>query len=210
MCDAKDFDHWAKSYDEDVTQSDQAETFPFAGYAQVLDRVAKLVLAHEPGYLLDLGTGSGTLAACPYEAGWKVTAVDFSEEMLKQARLRMPQATFIVSDFSAGFPQELAKRSYDSIVMTYAFHHLTYEKQVAFLCSLVPHLRSNGKILIGDIAFETQSDLESCQKRFPGDWDDGEFYPILSDIQAQLTNFRVEYEVISFCTGIFQVSNPEQ
>ena len=63
MCDANDFDHWADSYDEDVIQSDQTETFPFSSYTQVLDRFSNLVLANEPGQLLDLGTGSGTLAS---------------------------------------------------------------------------------------------------------------------------------------------------
>ncbi|MDD3474097.1 MAG: class I SAM-dependent methyltransferase [Syntrophaceae bacterium] len=102
MCDANAFDQWADSYDEDVAQSDQAETFPFAGYAQVLDRITTQVLANEPGNLLDIGTGSGVLAARLYQAGWQITAVDFSEEMLNQARQRMPRAEFILSDFSAG------------------------------------------------------------------------------------------------------------
>lgn len=206
MCDADDFNQWAESYDEDVSQSDQAETFPFAGYAQVLDGIAKLVLTHEPGQLLDLGTGSGTLTSRFYQAGWQVTAVDFSEEMLKQARLRMPQATFIISDFSAGFPQELTENSYDFIIMTYAFHHLTYENQAPFLRSLMPHLRARGKILIGDIAFETQSDLDACQKRFPDDWDEEEFYPIITAIQPQLPELLIDYEIISFCASVIQIS----
>lgn len=33
MCDAGDFYQWVEIYDEDIIQSDQAETFPFAGYA---------------------------------------------------------------------------------------------------------------------------------------------------------------------------------
>ncbi len=205
MCDSNEFDRWAESYDDDVIQSDQAASFPFAGYAQVLDRIAKLILEREPGDLLDIGTGSGTLAARIYEGGWNVTAVDFSEEMLKLARHRMPQATFIVSDFSSGIPRELVEKSFDIIIMTYAFHHLAYKKQPAFLRSLVPHLRANGKILIGDIAFETQSELDACHRRFPADWDDEEYYPILTEIQAQLPEFQVTFEVISFCAGIFQV-----
>lgn len=87
----------------------------------MLDRISGLVLAHEPSQLLYLGTGSGTLAARFYQAGWQVTAVDFSEEMLNQARQRMPNAVFILSNFSSGLPQELAGRSFDFIVMTYAF-----------------------------------------------------------------------------------------
>ena len=209
MCDANDFDRWAESYDEDVIQSDQAETFPFAGYAQVLDRISNLVLAKEPGQLLDLGTGSGTLASRFYQAGWQVTAVDFSDEMLNQARQRMPNAVFVLSDFSVDLPQELVGSSFDFIVMTYAFHHLVYGKQADFIRSLMPLVTKNGKILIGDIAFETQTDLKVCQKRFPGDWDEEEFYPILSEIKAQLPELQVDYEVVSFCAGVFRVSKPD-
>jgi len=207
MCEADDFDHWAESYEEDVIQSDQAETFPFAGYTQVLDRISNLVLANETGQLLDLGTGSGTLASRFYQSGWQVTAVDFSEEMLNQARQRMPNADFILSDFSLGLPRELEHRSFDFIVMTYAFHHLKYEKQADFVRSLMPFLNGNGKILIGDITFETQTDLITCQKRFPGDWDEEEFYPILTEIQAQLHGLQVDYEVVSFCAGIIIISS---
>ena len=207
MCDANAFDHWADSYDEDVTQSDQAGTFPFAGYAQVLDRIATQVLAHKPAKLLDVGTGSGVLAARFYQAGCQITAVDFSEEMLNQARQRMPTAEFILSDFSAGLTKRLAGRLFDFIVMTYALHHLEYKKQVEFLRSLLALLKEDGKILIGDICFETQSDLAVCQKRFPGEWDEDEFYPILSEIQQHLPETRVAYEVVSFCSGVVQISN---
>ncbi|NLB71359.1 MAG: methyltransferase domain-containing protein [Chloroflexi bacterium] len=206
MCDANAFDHWANNYDEDVFQSDHDATFPFAGYARVLARITRLVLTRKPGKLLDIGTGSGTLAARFYQAGWNITAVDFSEEMLKQARLRMPGASFFVHDFSTGLPQVLLERSYDFIVMTYALHHLEYKEQVEFLHSLLPILRENGKILIGDIAFETQSDLDACQRRFADAWDEEEFYPVFTELQRQLLEFKIDFEVVSFCAGVIQIS----
>ena len=111
MTDAPLFDRWAGSYDEDVAESDQRAAFPFAGYAEVLNRIAKLVFTRKPGELLDLGTGSGTLAVRFYKTGLKVTAVDFSEEMLKQARARMPQVVFKVISFCAGVIQVSAETS---------------------------------------------------------------------------------------------------
>ncbi len=208
MGDANSFNTWAQEYDQDVIKSDQEESFPFSGYRQVLDRIASLVLARQPGRLLDIGTGTGILAGRFYQSGWQVTAVDFSEEMLNQARLRMPDAEFILGDFSAGLADRMAGRCFDFIVMTYALHHLRYKEQTDFLRSLVPLLKNEGKILIGDIAFETQSDLEICQKRFLGDWDEEEFYPILSDINGNLPGLKTDYEVISFCAGVIQISNP--
>jgi len=96
--------------------------------------------------------------------------------------------------------------SFDFITMTYALHHLRYEKQAEFIRSLIPLLRENGKILVGDIAFETRSDLEACQKRFPGEWDEDEYYPILTETEKQLSDLQVHFEVVSFCAGIFEVS----
>ena len=206
MSDSEVFDRWADNYDDDVAQSDQAETFPFAGYGKVLDTISRKVLSRKPGHLLDIGTGSGILAARFYHAGWEVTALDFSEEMLRQARQRMPAAKFILSDFSNELSQELSGMSFDFITMTYALHHLRYEKQAEFIRSLIPLLRENGRIMVGDIAFETLSDLEACQKRFPGEWDEDEYYPILTETEKQLSDLQVHFEVVSFCAGIVEVS----
>lgn len=75
----------------------------------------------------------------------------------------------------------------------YVFHPLKYERQGDFLRSLIPLLKENGKNLIGDIAFDTQSDLIASQKRFPRDWDVEEFYPILTKIQTQLPELQVKH-----------------
>lgn len=171
----------------------------------MLDTISRQVLSRKPGHLLDIGTGSGILASRFYQAGWEVTALDFSEEMLRQARRRMPAAKFILSDFSNELSQELSGISFDFITMTYALHHLRYEKQAEFIRSLIPLLRENGKILVGDIAFETLSDLKDCQQRFPRDWDEDEYYPILTEIEKQLSDLRVHFEVVSFCAGVFEV-----
>ena len=204
--DASHFDNWAEDYENDVRESNQAESYPFAGYDRVLDRIACFVLAEPVGKILDLGTGSGTLASRLYDAGWEISAVDFSEEMLKQARERMPEASFLIADFSKALPKELNGQKFDFIVMTYAFHHIEYEKQVDFLRSLLPFLTENGKILLGDISFETKEDLENVKLQSDGVWDDEEFYPIIEELRAQLPDLHFEHEVISLCAAVMKLS----
>lgn len=203
--DASHFDDWAEDYENDVRESNQTESYPFAGYDRVLDRIACFVLAEPVGRVLDLGTGSGTLACRLYDAGWKISAVDFSEEMLKQARERMPEASFLIADFAKELPKELDGQKFDFIVMTYAFHHIEYEKQVDFLRSLLPLLTENGKILIGDISFETKKDFEKAKLQSGGEWDDEEFYPIVEELRAQLPDLHFEHEVISFCATVMRI-----
>ena len=203
--DASHFDNWAEDYENDVRESNQAESYPFAGYDRVLDRIAGFVLAERVGKLLDLGTGSGTLASRLYDVGWKISAVDFSEEMLKQARERMPEASFLIADFSKALPKELDGQKFDFIVMTYAFHHLEYEKQADFLRSLLPLLIENGKILLGDISFETKKGFEKARLQSGEEWDDEEFYPIVEELRAQLPDLHFEHEVISFCATVMRI-----
>ena len=205
--DASLFDNWADNYDNDVKASDQAESYPFAGYERVLDIIEKLVLTEPVGKVLDLGTGSGTLASRFYDEGWGISAIDFSEEMLKQARERMPEARFLIADFAKVLPKELDGEKFDFIVMTYAFHHIEYEKQADFLRSLLPLLTENGKILLGDISFETKEDMEKAKLKSGEGWDDEEFYPIIEELRAQLPDLHFEHEVISFCATVMRISN---
>lgn len=49
--------------------------------------------------VLDLGCGSGVLAASLLDAGYDVTGIDVSQAMIDLARARAPQATFICASF---------------------------------------------------------------------------------------------------------------
>jgi ubiquinone/menaquinone biosynthesis C-methylase UbiE len=53
------FDDWADNYDVAVTDGE----FPFDGYEQVLDEVARLADVKPQMRILDLGIGTGNLAA---------------------------------------------------------------------------------------------------------------------------------------------------
>ena len=74
MLDQEGFNRWTEKYDGYVQESDEAGTYPFAGYRQVLAEIAGRVLAgpaaasagrRDPSAprVLDLGFGTATLTS---------------------------------------------------------------------------------------------------------------------------------------------------
>ncbi len=55
----QEFDLWAGSYDKSVGLSDQQNTYPFAGYRQVLNEIYRGVLSQPAKTVLDIGFGTG-------------------------------------------------------------------------------------------------------------------------------------------------------
>ena len=100
MLDSKGFDNWSTEYDEAVKQSDEADAYPFAGYETVLDTIDQTI--KENSDVLDLGFGTCTLTARLYDKGCRIAGQDFSEEMVKTAQQKMPEALLRKQDFRKG------------------------------------------------------------------------------------------------------------
>lgn len=98
------FNDWAPTYDADVAWAEQNNLYPFAGYTRLLQMVTARTLAHPGNSVLDLGCGTAQLTWRLYEMGKHITAVDFSAEMLRQAKEKMPQSCLIQHDFVLGLP----------------------------------------------------------------------------------------------------------
>ena len=174
MLDHKGFDLWADGYDRSVNLSDDDNTYPFAGYKRVLARIYEQVRQGSGTRVLDIGFGTGVLTAKLYENGYDITGIDFSERMLQIAREKMPRARLIQYDFSKGLPAELGDSKFDSIVCTYAIHHLDDASKIVFLKELRCHLNPGGRIYVGDIAFPTRAELNACRERCADEWDEDE------------------------------------
>ena len=69
MLSKEGFDLWADGYDRAVGLSDEGNTYPFAGYRDVLGGIFRIIMEKENAAVLDLGFGTGTLAAKLYEHG---------------------------------------------------------------------------------------------------------------------------------------------
>ena len=186
MLNSKGFDLWADGYDKTVGISDEESTYPFAGYKEVLGLIFKAIMETTNAVVLDIGFGTGTLTMKLYEQGCSIFEQDFSARMIALASEKMPDAHLYQGDFSKGLVEPLQNRHYDYIVATYSLHHLTDAQKSVFLTELRDHLKENGKIMIGDVAFETRKDLERCRLAAGDAWDDEEIYFVAEELRKDL------------------------
>ena len=198
------FDLWADGYDKTVGLSDEADTYPFAGYRKILGSIFRTVLEVPNAAVLDIGFGTGTLTVRLYERGCSIYGQDFSSRMLELAAAKMPNAHLYQGDFSKGLAEPLRNRRYDFIIATYALHHLTDPQKVAFLSSLRVQLNEGGKLLIGDVAFKTRADLEQCRRDAGAGWDPDEIYFVLDELKPFFPS--VSFQQVSRCAGIMSLA----
>ena len=78
MLDNKGFDLWADGYDKAVGLSDEENTYPFAGYKEVLGWIYRVIMDKPGAVVLDVGFGTAALTARLYENGCAVYGQDFS------------------------------------------------------------------------------------------------------------------------------------
>jgi putative AdoMet-dependent methyltransferase len=201
------FDDWAASYDSDIEAGDRPDAFPFAGYTQVLDRVAALAQASAGMHILDLGCGTGNLAGRFVKRGCAVTGWDFSGQMLARAWSKWPQATFIQVDLSGVWPA-MQERRFERIVSTYALHHFDLPDKARILRSLGErYLTPGGWMVVGDIAFETTAAREAACRQWPEECDDDEYFWAADETASAFSaaGLAVSFEQISMCGGIFTI-----
>lgn len=196
----QEFDIWAGSYDKSVGLSDEQNTYPFAGYRQVLNEIYRGVLSQPAKTVLDIGFGTGALTAKLYQQGCRIFGQDFSQKMIEMAQKKMPQAQLYQGDFSHGLAEPLTQRTYDTIVATYSLHHLEDGQKVLFLQNLLPLLNPSGRIYIGDVAFATRADLEACKQASGEEWDIEEFYFVYEELKPALPGLT--FTSCSFCAGV--------
>lgn len=200
MLNAKGFDLWAGGYDRSVQLSEASDEYPFAGYKDVLNAVYRAVHARAHASVLDLGFGTGVLAAKLYAEGYAVSGVDFSPRMIALARVKMPAARLLQADFTQGFPAALHGERFDFIISTYAMHHLTDPQKAALWHALLQQLAPDGALIIGDVAFATEAEQEACRLRAGDGWDNDEAYVVAQRFYSEFPG--LQFERISHCAGI--------
>lgn len=203
MLDNKGFDLWADGYDKFVGISDEDNTYPFAGYKKILGSIYKTIMEKPNAEVLDIGFGTATLATKLYENGCVIYGQDFSARMIELASEKMPDAHLYQGDFTQGLVEPLKQKSYDFIVATYSIHHLTDEQKVLFIKELLDHLKDGGKILIGDVAFESRSELNECKEKCGDKWDTDEIYCVVDELRSEFPG--LSFEKMTYCSGILKV-----
>ena len=203
MFDSKGFDSWADNYDKDMEIEAAKNSYPFAGYREVHESITETILQKKGATVLELGFGTGTMASELYNNGCEIYGQDYSARMTELAQAKIPGAHLYQKDFGEGIAEPLLERKYDFIVATYAMHHLTDEQKIALIHDLLSLLEQGGKILIGDIAFETRDAMEACRQEYIDEWDDEEYYFAADEFAKEFP--ELTFEKISFCGGILTI-----
>jgi len=197
---SSDFDTWAGTYDNDVVSA----RFPFDGYARVLDTVVALADARPGLSVLDLGTGTGNLAARFATLGCKLWCTDFSAAMLEKARSKLPAAHFIRHDLRVPWPPELDRR-FDRVVSAYVFHHFGLDEKIRLVKSLLDeHLLPGGRLVIADIAFPDEAALDGVRRAAGEAWEEEPYWIASQALPAlEQAGLRLAYRQVSSCAGVF-------
>jgi putative AdoMet-dependent methyltransferase len=143
------FQDWADSYDDTVTGKDVEYQAVFEHYESILDEVA----SRAKGRVVEFGPGTGNLTKKLLDAGFEVIPFEPSPEMRTVGMQKLGELiTFRDGDFLDFSLEERA----DSIVSSYAFHHLTDEEKGKAFGIYGKLLVQGGKIVFADTMFETE------------------------------------------------------
>ncbi|WP_350019627.1 class I SAM-dependent methyltransferase [Priestia flexa] len=169
------FEKWAENYDSTVEGHDQEYQEVFRNYEEILQAVAN----RSSGNVIEFGVGTGNLTKKLLENNLTVTGIEPSNSMRKLAAGKLGElATLSDGDFLA-FPAP--KEQVDTIVSTYAFHHLTDKEKELAIRNYSNLLQTDGKIVFADTMFETneafQETIEYAKQH--------KFFNLAEDLQRE-------------------------
>ncbi len=168
------FNEWSHSYDQTVTGHDPEYEEVFIDYEKILTTVAK----KSKGTVLEFGVGTGNLTAILNEKGLNVFGIEPSEGMRSIAKQKLKNITILDGDF-IDFPK--IDVPIDTIVSTYAFHHLTDEEKEIAIKKYSNLLHEGGRIIFADTVFPTE---EAKQEKIQESLDRN-FHRLAEDLQRE-------------------------
>lgn len=184
------FDDWADHYDETVNGNDNEYHEVFDDYDTILSRVA----GQAQGNVLEFGVGTGNLTAKLLEAGHPMVGVEPSKAMRQKAQERFPQLRLFDGDFLQ-FPE--FDQPIETIVSTYAFHHLTDEEKRKAVRMYSEILPTGGKIVFADTVFEHEPGQIALLERVKLQGYENLFH----DLKTEYYTFRSQLEQMFMDNG---------
>ncbi|MBM7600208.1 putative AdoMet-dependent methyltransferase [Virgibacillus halotolerans] len=190
------FDDWAATYDQSVTGNDPQYKAVFANYEGILDEVVH----YSTGVILEFGVGTGNLSGKLMDAGHHVIGIEPSAAMRKIATEKFPELLLLAGDFIT-FPK--LPSTVETIVSTYAFHHLTDDEKGQAIKKFADLLPDNGKVVFADTMFQSESVKQALMKKAADrGFDDlvvdlkTEYYPKVNVMRHlfEINNFQVTFK----------------
>lgn len=195
---AQKFNHdsIANDYDDNV----QNENNPIRnGYKNLMKWVKDKT--KESKNLVDLGCGTGNTSN-QIESDKKIYCVDISQNMLDIAKdkLKNNNIIFIKNDLLGFFDDFKNNKQIDTIVSTYAIHHLTQKEKHILFEKIFDFLPKGGKVIFGDLMFRNKEHENKIKNKYPDlieDFDD-ELYWYVDDESKKLESIGFKIETKRF------------
>lgn len=174
-----DFDNWAESYDEDVKTDDWIHR----DYLTVL----KLVAERAKGLVVDIGCGTGNILRflnCEEYIGVEPSA-GMRGKFLGKHGFEPLNGHFLALPLPDG--------SVDTVITTYAFHHVPDGEKEDAIREMLRVLKPSGRIIIADVMFESEE-----EKRRIGEMDgiteeiEDEYFATVDALRKICTKLRLE------------------
>lgn len=137
-----------KAYDDTAHEFEQKIAIRVDGTGKVVDLLTKQLEINpstQPKTILDLGPGSGWEAKLLCDAGYAVTAIEFSEMMAAVAQKTAPKAEVIVDEFTT---HNFDGQTFDAIFAMAFIHLFTSEDVIGVMQKMFTLLRPKGVVLI--------------------------------------------------------------
>jgi len=130
--------------------------------------------------------------------------------MLKEAAKINPDALLITWDFSKGLPDYIKTHDYSAVLCNYAIHHLTPCEKKVLISDMAKCLDPEGIIVIGDVMTETLEEMNYAMGKDADLWDEDEYYIIVDEFREQMSEYHMEFEKFSYCSGLLVMEPPKR
>jgi len=152
--------------------------------------------------LVDLGCGTGN-TSIQISSDKKIYCVDISQNMLDLAKEKLKNNQYIVfikNDLLGFFDDFENDKQIDTIISTYAIHHLTQDEKHFLFEKIFNFLPKGGKVIFGDLMFRSKEYENQMKDKYPDlveDFDD-ELYWYIDDESKKLESLGFTIEIKGF------------
>jgi putative AdoMet-dependent methyltransferase len=195
------FNEQAEKYDQNIKTTGYRFNV-HQDYEKALNQVISYIKPEIGELGLDIGTGTGNLAAKFLNKGIKMIGVDQSEKMLRVCSEKHPHIETRSGHFLA---LPLMDGQVNFIVSSYALHHIPDEEKLLALEEMGRVLTRNGRICIVDLMFVDYNHRQQLFKHYNqiGNYEaieaiEDEFYADRSMVIKWLKNHNYKVDAIQF------------
>jgi putative AdoMet-dependent methyltransferase len=163
---AQKFNHdpIASDYDNNIQNEDNPIR---KGYISLMKWIKEKT--QESNVLVDLGCGTGNTSS-QIKSDKKIYCVDISQNMLDIAKNKLKsndKVVFIKNDLLGFFDNIENDIQIDTVISTYAIHHLTQDEKHILFEKIFNFLPKGGKVIFGDLMFKSKEYENQMKIKYP-------------------------------------------